>query len=1039
MKRIFAILFAAMLASQAWAYDFQSGDLYYNITGDNTAEVTRENSTMENYKGLTSVEIPETVSFDNITYTVTRIGERVFFCCSGLTSVAIPNSVTSIGFDAFRGCTNLTSINIPNSIEVIDYQAFASCENLTSITIPNGVTTIGRSAFIDCNGLTSVTIPSSVSSIGSSPFGRCNKLTEIKVENGNANYTSDNGVLFDKDMTTIICYPAGKIQTKYDIPESVKTIGESTFIGCNNLTTVTIPEGVVDISQYAFQSCKSLESISIPGSVKSIGYGAFAYCYNLKSVTMSEGLETIDRIAFEGCSSLISVTIPSSVTSIGDEAFLYVNNIVNLSDVTSTGGANSCTFGKDFKFSKDGKTIIEYYGSDGVVYIPSTVTTIGENAFQNHTEIESVYIPNSVESIGADAFAGCTGLISIEIPESVTNMARDVFGEVDTYVVRDGIRYHVRSIYGVEVVKKSDVNGYSGNVVIPESISIGGNTYEVTSIGEEAFYNCNNLMSVIIPNTITTIGYQAFAGCKNLKSIEIPNTVTTIGIWTFGNSGLQSFTIPPSVASIGESAFYGCKDLTSIDISNSVKSIGSNAFAYSGLKSVYIANSVTYVDPMAFYGCNIKTLNYNTNAVNSQFAHNSSLKTVNIGDLVTEIAFCAFQNCTYLTKVNIGKSVEKIGDYAFKGCSSLSSIDIPESVEYIGEGAFEGTKVNLKQENGNEDVLYEIRDGAAVVTGYKSAISGKVTIPSTVTIDGTQYEVVGIAANAFSGCQTIESVTIGDLVETIGECAFCNCHSIREVIIGKSVETIGNKAFRGCHKLRSVEVPSQVSSIGEDAFLYVKNVDYYGGADGAPWSALTLNGTKDGDFIYSDAQMTNLTAYIGDGGFAVIPKGVTSIGFMSFFESDNLESVSIPNTVTSIGGSAFANCFSLKTINVPLSVQMISRAAFRDCRSAVIYCEAPSQPYSWHKEWSYKANNILWGQTNPPVAINDEQATGVVIYAEGRTIVVENATDEISVYDAMGRIVGRDVARNVCTIAINKPGVYIVKTGATAQRVIVNY
>ena len=331
-------------------------------------------------------------------------------------------------------------------------------------------------------------------------------------------------------------------------------------------------------------------------------------------------------------------------------------------------------------------------------------------------------------------------------------------------------------------------------------------------------------------------------------------------------------------------------------------------------------------------------------------------------------------------------------------------------------------------------------DGTASVIGYDHNTNiSKVTIPETARINGKKYNVTSIAANAFSSCQTIESVTIEYGVKTIGECAFCNCHNLKNIIIAKSVQAIGEKAFRGCHKLRSVEVPAQVTSVGEDAFLYVKNVDYRGGiVDGAPWSALTLNGTKDGDFIYSDAEKTNLTAYIGDGGFAVIPKGVTSIGFMSFFESDNLESVSIPNTVTSIGGSAFANCFSLKTINVPLSVQMISRAAFRDCRSAVIYCEAPSQPYSWHKEWSYKANNILWGQTNPPVAINDELATGVVIYATGHTIVVENAADEIRVYDVMGRIVGRDVARNVCTITINKPGVYIIKTGSEVKRVIVN-
>ncbi|MBO4603146.1 MAG: leucine-rich repeat protein, partial [Salinivirgaceae bacterium] len=144
------------------------------------------------------------------------------------------------------------------------------------------------------------------------------------------------------------------------------------------------------------------------------------------------------------------------------------------------------------------------------------------------------------------------------------------------------------------------------------------------------------------------------------------------------------------------------------------------------------------------------------------------------------------------------------------------------------------------------------------------------------------------------------------------------------------------------------------------------------------------------------------------------------------------------NTVKYIGGSAFANCYKLGAVNVPLSVVSVGRSAFRECSDAVIYCEANSQPSSWNKEWDKSAGKIVWGITDAPVAVIEEPALGVLVYTEGRTIVVENATDEILVYNIMGTVVGRDVACNVCTITINNPGLYIVKTGNTVQRVVVN-
>ncbi|MBO4603492.1 MAG: hypothetical protein J5651_10065, partial [Salinivirgaceae bacterium] len=144
------------------------------------------------------------------------------------------------------------------------------------------------------------------------------------------------------------------------------------------------------------------------------------------------------------------------------------------------------------------------------------------------------------------------------------------------------------------------------------------------------------------------------------------------------------------------------------------------------------------------------------------------------------------------------------------------------------------------------------------------------------------------------------------------------------------------------------------------------------------------------------------------------------------------------NTVKYIGGSAFANCYKLGAVNVPLSVVSVGRSAFRECSDAVIYCEAKSQPSSWNKEWNKSAGKIVWGITDAPVAVIEESATGVLVYTEGRTIVVENATDEIRVYNAMGSLVGRGATGLVRTaITVNVTGVYIVKIGATVQRVVI--
>ena len=768
----FLVIFLGNSPKSVLAYDFESGGIYYHISGDNVSVTSGDSK----YQG--DIIIPNQVTYDGNAYNVTSIEDDAFLQCLSLTSINIPNSVTSIGDRAFYHCERLGTVVIPNSVKTIGNAAFTNCTSLSSVLIPNSVITIGNNAFDKCSSLSSIDIPNSVSSVGDFTFRGCTNLTSVLIPNS---------------VTIIGTYAfSGCSFTSITIPNSVTSIGDCAFRRCYDLTFISISNSVTSIGGWAFEDCSGLASVTIPNSVTFIGQGAYKGCDNLNTI-VSEISEPFY------CNEIFSSNTYSNAELIvpkGTKALYQATEGWNqFTKITEAEGEEEVS-----EFSVDG--IYYYTGMNNIVYVTS-----GEVKYSGDVVIpESVVYGGkiySVTKIGPGAFEGCSGLTSITIPNSIKEIWDNAFeGCVNLTAVYIS---DLKAWLSIWYEESSPVPFYSSPLYYAGHLFLNGSEIKdlvipnnITSIGHFGFLGCIGLTSVTIPNSVTSIGYYAFSYCNSLTTIvsEIENPFKIYDGNFSDDTYKNAELIVPKGTKVLYQATEGWNKFTKIteaegevEVSkfsvnsiyykvgeNNTVSVTSGELKYSG--DVLIPEQVTYngktysvisIEKYAFQGC-------------------SGLTSVTIGNNVTSIGSLAFDCCSGLTSIIIPNSVNSIGSEAFWDCTSLTTINIPNSVTRIGEDAFRGCN-NLSSVH-----ITDIAAWCNIYFDYAgfNQHANPLTIAPHLYLNGIEIKdmiipksVISISDFSFYGWSGLTSVTITNNVTTIGRMAFNGCNGLATIVLEK--------------------------------------------------------------------------------------------------------------------------------------------------------------------------------------------------------------------------------------------------------------
>lgn len=793
------------------------------------------------------------------------------------------------------------------------------------------------------------------------------------------------------------------------IPSNVSYMGTSynvvgidgkAFSGCENLTSVEIPNTVTFINSEAFDNCKGLTSIEIPNSITSIGHKAFFNCTGLLKVTIGSGCTYISIDAFEYCNNL-SLVFCDAVTPPEMDSYEFPYSVIIVVPKESVGSYKSTNYwglytvtdlydttnGFTFYGLSDTTVSIVSTANYGTVVIPSsisydgtnyTVTRIRTEAFYNDSTITEVTIPETIDTIESRAFMQMSALKTVN------------YNAKNAYVGKNILTYGTQGIHtSMFPFCKNLENVNIGNTVeaIPDYFLRGGvffhnkeNVYDSSYTVDMCFHK---ISSLTIPTNVKSIGEKAFDQIPDLITLNYNAINAKSKYRTFyGDTLLANVNIGESVECIPDNFLYGqleiikqgyeydgttgtikynpiddtidnrYKKLTSITIPSSVKYIGEHAFHNTRLTELTIPENVDTIKADAFAEITSLT-KVNFNAKNAEFfgyvfRGDSLLSEVNIGEGVISIpnSFLSGENLGYaftkgfdkITEIVIPSTVKRIGDMAFYFCTNLTKVNIPDGIKYIGYSAFQNCNLDTITIPESIDIL----ESGAFANNYNAKV--------------LNYNVSNASEvfSAFDNDTNITVVNIGNNVEELPDIMFKNLH-INSITLPNVLKTIGEKTFKGCKYLKTINIPENVEQIGELAFAGCTSLD------------TVIYNAVDAEYIYSnEASMfdgdTNLSVFIIGNKVENIPARILqgrelgynpygddydSYKFISKFKK--LTKIILPNSVKVIGESAFSECEGLKYLEIGSNVSKIDKKAFAFCENMdtiVLYAEVPPTIYN---------------------------------------------------------------------------------------------
>ena len=884
-------------------------NIYFHETVSNYAQLLNS-TTLDNitytYSGSSAnvigssgvsgtVVIPDSITVNSTTYDVTAFSGLGWDDRLSVLSVTLPEHVTSLGNSAFSQFSNLTSVHFDftTNLTTIGSSAFFSCTSLSSIDLIDSITFIGNNGFHDCHALTDISMPSSLTSFENSLLLNCSSLTKIAIPDNV--HTIGTGVFQNADMLT-----------KITLPGSLTSCGDA-FFDCG-VTNLVLPEhNSLQNLNFSLTNLSNVASLIIPNNVTSIGENFWTFNdSSLNSIAFrSSIIPTVHSGAFEnttnitlyveetsvigGLSTLTNTftnwnyqsVLPSGTHLSGNVYFDYSTNF-NASISSIVSGASETSFVFDDLFtgtfhydvSEVGDNAFQDLSNISQIVLPESIQYIGNYSF-NNCGITSLSLPNNTAVIGSYAFKGCTSLASINIPTSLTSLGVEAFMGCSTL---------------------------NTDIVLPSSL---------TTLSDSCFSGCSAVSTVDIHSNEVSIGNYAFNDCANLTKCDFHDaSLNTLGQYAFHNCSTlanvnTNNTINMTGGTVGRNCFTNCTDLSFsvvVGSTGNAGSIGISAFQNSGVVDVSMQN-VTSLERFCFQNAtNLQTIAIpsvtDLNVNGKQVMDCSGLKSIYFGTGVGSIPTDFANSCTSLTYINSFSNVTSIDESgSFKNCSLLTSIPSINHITY-GLGDFENC--DLRNIDLSENIIKfgNFRNNENLTS---------IGIGTSLTLNDNGYLEFSSMTNyfsGFSGCTSLSSIPL-QLPNVTSVEVTSGQNDIWSGYFMQSLHTLGNQSFRQS-ALQFLKAP-QLTSIGVEAFdqcTHLTNVSM---------SPISVS-------IDSRAfrQCTNLTNIF-------FPKEVVTLS-SSAFESVSLSNVyftgkNIPNITTSHSGFSGATGYTISenvsTTNAP--------------------------------------------------------------------------------------------------------------------------